>query len=232
MPWDTHRGLGSASVPRARLPVQGTVRRCCSVLSTSCLLERANGDELTRGRDLGRGHQQASRTFQVQRGCPVYVDEESACWSLGAPHAGSCPRPPPASPIAGIKPFLCARPRGRGCLRVSPPRGARVRSPERRALHPRLGAAVGLEEMAFGFLPARRPEGSAPRVSSASLCPPQGSAQQVEKDHARGLDHRRLQILRGPVPGQPPVCLRPPSMRSQVSVMVCGHGQRPFGFEK
>lgn len=113
MPGDTHRGLGSASVPRARLPVQGTVRRCCSVLSTSCLLERANGDELTRGRDLGRGHQQASRTFQVQRGCPVYVDEESACWSLGAPHAGSCPRPPPASPIAGIKPFLCARPRGR-----------------------------------------------------------------------------------------------------------------------
>lgn len=132
-----------------------------SVLSTSCLRERAAGAEHTRGLHLGRGHRQASRTFQVQRRRPAYVCKESACWPLGAPHAGSHPRPPPASLTPAVKSFLGARPRGRradgqpgraACgFTPFPPVGPRPR-PCAPSSAPPLGSGVGLEGMSFGVL--------------------------------------------------------------------------------
>lgn len=113
MPRGPHEGLGSASVPQSQAsgpggcPVPGTVAAALS------LARHASGNAHTRGLDLGRGHQQASRTCRVQRGRPIYVCEESAYWPRGALHAGSCPRPPPASPTPAVKSFLGARPRGR-----------------------------------------------------------------------------------------------------------------------
>lgn len=137
-----------------------------SVLSTSCLRERASGAEHTRGLDLGRGHKQASRTFQVQRRHPAYVCKESACWPLGAPHAGSHPRPPPASPTPAVKSLLGARPRGRradgqpgraACGFTPSPPWACVRGPARQALHPRSGPAWALRGCHLGSCLKRQP---------------------------------------------------------------------------